>query len=820
MANQRLELMYHPARKAVEIHRFQGDTPIIIEQTSKLADYMRKSGKFILQDQGNKFLSDIVSCFDGEKSVYIDVITTKRDYEDFEQMVEYYNTECPGKEIKINLLSELPDMEETFRVVKEHGDESKAILGKHKAKFHDVLRGNSPKEVVDCVNSFVAEAQKEIDSVNEKIASMEDSNVNLCFAGVYSAGKSALINAIIGYKILPEAIKSETARMFRIQSPKKDEPIRIVFSIRAAHSEIIWSNQNNRFDFVTGPVENPTREEIQNVINDKTGAARHEQIFEILRTLNTLNDISPEISIYFPIPLDNNRVQFTIFDTPGTDSNYLEHQSILSDALSSQTHSILIFVAAPNKLEGEGNNTLLTMLSKEEKSVKNSIDIGRSLFVINYADDINIESRQSLQGSEIKSKNDQNISIKLSDKKLFFTSAKQAYAAAAVRNGIANAEDNAIIDEDLKQIIGIRGKYYQQNHCALSEIATKNLIDKSNKALEKAVTENNTVEVFHIASGVYALENEIVVYGEKYASATRAYAIIDSVDKALANMNLNANSLKSNNQKNIAEINEEIEQLHTKITQAIEKVSKEKDLQPNKPLDKNILLDLHLDASYINSNIVSKAKESVGQRLHKWFLGIAGKVKVKPNQQVEISSAVTTVLNDYTKNFIQTSKKLLEKQRDDFRNAVSDVIKNNGGISNEAKEYVLNINVKEVSMPSLKNLIDLYEEKITKSAFLKHDVIDKDEYLSDFEDQLGAIVRKLSTDFETKYRDTHKSTLNAVTAEFENNLKKYSLRLKAKLEDKEAIENLGNKIQDAANELKICQNELWRIIWRVKDANR
>ena len=59
-----------------------------------------------------------------------------------------------------------------------------------------------------------------------------------------------------------------------------------------------------------------------------------------------------------------------------------------------------------------------------------------------------------------------------------------------------------------------------------------------------------------------------------------------------------------------------------------------------------------------------------------------------------------------------------------------------------------------------------------------------------------------------------------MTAEFENNLKKYSLRLKAKLEDKEAIENLGNKIQDAANELKICQNELWRIIWRVKDANR
>ena len=44
--------------------------------------------------------------------------------------------------------------------------------------------------------------------------------------------------------------------------------------------------------------------------------------------------------------------------------------------------------------------------------------------------------------------------------------------------------------------------------------------------------------------------------------------------------------------------------------------------------------------------------------------------------------------------------------------------------------------------------------------------------------------------------------------------------LKAKLEDKAAIENLGEKIQAAADELKQCQNKLEEIIWRVKDENR
>ena len=52
-------------------------------------------------------------------------------------------------------------------------------------------------------------------------------------------------------------------------------------------------------------------------------------------------------------------------------SNYLAHQTILNEALAEQTQSILIFVAHPTKLEGEGNNALLSYLKNaEEKSSK------------------------------------------------------------------------------------------------------------------------------------------------------------------------------------------------------------------------------------------------------------------------------------------------------------------------------------------------------------------------------------------------------------------------------------------------------------------
>ena len=64
-------------------------------------------------------------------------------------------------------------------------------------------------------------------NIQDKIDSLGDNSVKLCFTGVYSAGKSALINAILGYQILPENIRSETAKMMKISSPKNGETVKI-----------------------------------------------------------------------------------------------------------------------------------------------------------------------------------------------------------------------------------------------------------------------------------------------------------------------------------------------------------------------------------------------------------------------------------------------------------------------------------------------------------------------------------------------------------------------------------------------------------------
>lgn len=565
MNKQTLVMKYHPAKKEVEFHRYQNGKEVAIRNDSRLMQYMNMRGKFVLQDHGNSFFDDIATAFDGLKHVDIKVITTKLDYEDLEQMVEYYNQEPDRCHISISLLAELPNMVDTYSEVKKYGEKAVSILEAYRSKLLDLPKSN--ENVRKSADIFSKQIYDEIRNIKEKIISLGDNNVSLCFTGVYSAGKSALINALLGYRILPEAVTSETAKMFKILSPRDGEAVNIEFDILGENARIEWNEASHCFEFSMGPAESVIRTEVQRKLNEIGDQRKllHDQIREILSFLNGKEEVSTDIIVKFPIALDTESVQFTIYDTPGTDSNYLTHQTILNEALAEQTQSILIFVAHPTKLEGEGNNALLNYLKNaEEKSSKTSIDIGRSLFVMNYADTITSNEREDLRFKEIKNKSDESFSIKLSDKKLFFTSARYAYAAKAVENGIATTEETQF--SQLGQIMFTSeelpyGMCFRQNCCASSEVATSKMREASESAFSEAVQSSDKERQQIIGTGLYALEREIILYGEKYASAVKAYAIIDSVDKALTKLSNKANSLRDSTQQEINDIQSDIDEL-------------------------------------------------------------------------------------------------------------------------------------------------------------------------------------------------------------------------------------------------------------------
>ncbi|MDE7114405.1 MAG: hypothetical protein K2O57_09510, partial [Acetatifactor sp.] len=615
---------------------------------------------------------------------------------------------------------------------------------------------------------------------------------------------------------------SETAKMFRISSPKPDEKVMLAFEIEGAYSELEWNEVKHCFAFSQGPSGNEIRDAIQQEVSRVAGEQlkQHEQICAILTMLNGTDGVSADIRIHFPVALDSPSVQYIIYDTPGTDSNYAEHQTVLMDALSEQKQSILIFVAAPNKTEGSGNNALLKYLKEvEEKDSKTSIDIGRSLFVINWSDSIDSDARRDLQHEEIKYKDDDSFSIRLSDKKLFFISAKYGYAARAVKNGIASEKDQSEFNRGLNNMTDKFGGYcYREDRCAMSEFATNRMIERCEDALKDAQEKQDDISVLEVAAGLYALESEILQYGEKYASAVKASALIDSVDRALSKLSNRAVSLRESNREEIKEIEKNIIELRRTINEAIEKEYNESSIPENMPLPEEASRTLGLDRATLYSAIVGNTKNYMDKELRGWFLGILGRVKVRDRDKDNVRDMINRAIDEYTDQFLSQRKILLESQRDIFIDAVKETIMESGNISKAAKKFFLDVPVPQVVRPGITNWGELYDSHCRTEKFLmfKGEYLDKAGFIQDVEKMLVEIADSMCEDYSKDYRNALESLLMQIKTQFEGNLETYSLFMKAMVENRDAMKELGDKVADVATELFDCQKQLNDIIWNLR----
>lgn len=821
MSKNVLQMKYHAAKKEISFKRFQDDEEIAIKIGGALSKYVNMKGKFVLQDFGNTFFKDISKVFDGIKKVEIHAVMTSLDYEDLVQMIENYNND-PNRECTFlpTLLAELPDMKQTFEEVKKFGENAIGILDANRGKLFELSLEN--ENIQKSAESFAKQIDDEKKSIREKIDSLGDNRVSLCFTGVYSAGKSALINAILGCKILPEDIKSETAKMFRIYSPEKDGKVRIIFALCNVYTVLSWNSSEGMFEFEKGPSENVVRKEIQILINDvkKQEKRLDEQVRCILDKINGYEEISSEIRIEFPVPLDKESVQFTIYDTPGTDSNYVAHQHVLIEALENQTQSILIFVAKPDGLEGSGNNALLNYLKEaENKSSKTSIDISRSLFVINKSDGQTTDARKTLQKQEIKDQNDGEFTIKLEDKKLFFTSALYGYSAKAAKNGTATPQDQAFIIAG-KALLATEGNpigfCFRDNRCASSEFATNAMIKKCEDALKIAEEKQDDAEIVSICSGLYALENEILQYGEKYAQAVKAFAIINSVDKTLAKLTNQACSLRDSNQEGIADIEKNINELRKTINEAIEGEYQSRTISKEKVIPEDVRIKLKIDSTTLNETLLGGTEIYLDKTLKGAFFGL-GKVKFRESDKTKIKDGISGIISEFTSNFMTEREKMLTSERDEFIEAVKGAINKNGDISEAAKKFFQDIPKPNVSQnKGITNLDDIYNsnKRTEKVFFFEKERLDKKAFIEDIKDSLSSIATEMANEYATDYQKALETILWAVKSNFEKNLSEYSLHMDAMMNNREAMKQLGEKIENIAFDLQECENDLNAIIWK------
>ncbi len=829
-----LMIMYHPVKKEIRfLAKAKGEfVEIPYAMCPWLNQYGPDNGEFLLQNHGNKFFDDIWEQFLRD-NVNLVFKGTKVDYEDFVKKVREYNKSVNEDRFKVTQFIELPSVTEIYTAIADFCD---ATL----ETFDNELQNS------DIRKSFV-ERKTEFES---KKAKLNNSDVNLCLVGTYSSGKSTFINALIGKRILPESINSETAKMFRIKNAK--EPA-VSFVIKKGSdpdtsviANIVWDNEKKRFAFHADGECEITQEKINSEVNSAImfRLQQHEQLYQVLKKLNDIPNMGTDeneeyidgiIEVSFPIPLDEN-INFTFYDTPGTDSNSNEHLLVLQKALAQQTNSILIVLYEPTKMEGTGNSILYNLInSSNRENEATTIDLTRSLHVINQADTKSLTDLQLLKKKKVevtlketdKIYNEEAQQIDLSKERLFFVSSKAAYIAKAIGNNVdtederrwlanhKNEINNDPVDDPFRvdniQVDVDTGMYFKLDKLARSDNETKALIKDCFEELKKCNNPEDSslypiLQRIYVNSGMYAIEKEIIQYGRKYALAVKAKGLYDGIKSVVDFIREDYEVIENQARLSKEEIERNINTMKTSMVKDIDEAYA--DYLTNMTTENMVFQIDDINQLY---TVMGNRQIQAGK--------IADKMKwiaLRPEVFEEKNNIIRNELNRYLQeiddNYKNNRGRILIQQIDELKGIIIKKISGYKGIDEEIIKRITNVADTQVPPSSLKALkMDEYINK--QKAIFIFSTNDKKSYKNDVETMFANTTK---VQFDSYIEEITKVAIDKtaeLVQEFKNNIDIISANLELLIKDEEKASAEQAKAKAVLDLVEKKDKELNMRIW-------
>lgn len=835
-----LMIMYHPVKKEIRfLAKAKGEfVEIPYAMCPWLSQYGPDKGEFLLQNHGNKFFEDIWEQFLRDK-VSLVFKGTKIDYEDFEKKVKEYNKTSGEERFVISKFIELPAVADIYTCISEFCDDTISVFTKE-------LQGS------DIQKSFLTR-KAEFEIKREKL---NKNDVNLCLVGTYSAGKSTFINALIGKRILPESINSETAKMFRIKNSEKPGVSFIIKkgdSDKAIIANIVWDETKKKFAFHADGECEFTQEKINGEINSALmfRLQQHEQLYQILKKLNDIpNAPTPDceeyidgiIEVNFPIPLDEN-INFTFYDTPGTDSNSNEHLLVLQKALHQQTNSILIVLYEPTKMEGTGNSILYNLINSSKNENENgsnvTIDLTRSLHVINQADTKGLADLAELKNKKVevtlketdKIYNEEAQHIDLSKERLFFVSSKAAYIAKAINNNVDTEDErrwlanhrNEINNEPVEDpFLGKAkasevetGMYFKLDKMANADNETKQLIAECMEELKKCDNPEDAslypiIQRLYVNSGMFAIEQEIIKYAQKYALAVKAKGLYDGIKNVVNFIKEDYEVIENQARLSKEEIARNIELMKTNMVSDIDTAYAE--YLQNMTTENMVFQIDDINTLY---TVMGNRQIQAGH--------IADKMKwiaLRPEVFEEKNNIIRNELNRYLQEIDDYYKvnrgRILQQQIEELKGIIIKKITGYKGIDEELIKRITNVADTQIPPSSLTALkMDDYINK--QKAIFIFSTNDKKSYKNDVETMFAQTTRKQFDSYIDEITAVAKVKTAELIQEFKNNIDVISSNLELLIKDEKKATAEQNKAKAVLELVEKKDIELNKKIWGEED---
>ena len=317
-----------------------------------------------------------------------------------------------------------------------------------------------------------------------------------------SSGKSTLINALLGRKLMPSKNEACTATITEILDVDNSSFAAVVY------------DEN---DVVLQEVPHLTYE-IMNELNDNENVHR----------------IATEGDIPF---LDSRSTALMLVDTPGPNNAQNQaHKNTTYRAINSDSNNLILYVLNGTQLSTNDDASLLHYVADQIKKGGKQVR-DRFLFVINKMDQFNPQE-ESIEKAILSAKR-YLASYGIDDPQLFPCS---AFTALNIKTDLAGIDiDNLTRAQERQLPLSARDtllmidkflefdSMHLEKYTTLSPSAQQEL----NYRLSRAIENGDTKEQALIHSGIYSIEAAITAYVKKYAKTKKIKDLVESFQEVL-----------------------------------------------------------------------------------------------------------------------------------------------------------------------------------------------------------------------------------------------------------------------------------------------
>ena len=483
--------------------------------------------------------------------------------------------------------------------------------------------------------------------VHNAFKQQEGKNFPVCVVATMSAGKSTLINAMIGEKLMPQKNKACTAIITRISNTSDKYRAPWKAEVRNKNGKLIRT-----FDDIT-------LAEMKNLNDDKS-------VYTV--------DIDGNIPF-----LSCEDVSLSFIDTPGPNNPHdPNHKKTQEKYLEDNAKPMILFVLSQQFETDDNHKTLKDIAEMMKVGGKQSRD--RFIFAFNQMDRRNIDDDDTAADAVRDLKRFLLENYQIEEPNIFPVSALAALNIRRVLNGECD-ETLIVKTKQLVETLMMEG-YDFEAYSSLSRSERTKLKDKANLQVAftsemrarieenaKNISENKRNDYIQnaeyiakfgnaalIHSGVPALEMAIKQYAEKYAKTAKIKMIADVIRKHI-------------------EEEKELQTIADKLSKAKNDKSKiDRDIENAKRFinDANTAKDfenkIETAVDHLNNEMKTKANDKLKE--YQWMISEAAK---KVNSKYRVSeidgliSSLNSFVNQLQAGFVDELNKMIQ---DSLENAV------------------------------------------------------------------------------------------------------------------------------------------------------